>query len=101
MPLPWTISIFTPTPSSHFGLFEEAGKNLTQPSYWLSGDIYEQAFVKTFAGFFTGIPNIYSASPDFGAPLDYVRAGSSHLNEVEPPQSPRTESGLVFPPIVT
>jgi hypothetical protein len=45
--------------------------------------------------FFTGIPNIYSASPDSGVPLDYVRAGSSHLNEVELPQSPRTESGLI------
>ncbi|MHC4120444.1 MAG: hypothetical protein ACYSWO_23365 [Planctomycetota bacterium] len=42
----------------------------------------------TFAGFFTGIPNVYSASPDFGAPLDYVRAGSSCLNEVEPPEVP-------------
>jgi len=31
--------------------------------------------------FFTGIPNIYSASPDLGAPLDYVRACSSHHNE--------------------
>jgi len=50
--------------------------------------------------FFTGIPNIYSASPDSGAPVDYVRAGSSHLNEVELPQSPRTESGRIIPPIV-
>ena len=51
--------------------------------------------------FFTGIPNIYSASPDSGAPVDYVRAVSSHLNEVELPQSPRTESGRIIPPIVT
>ena len=66
-----------------------------------SGDIYEQAFVKTLAGFFTGIPNIYSASPDSGAPVDYVRAVSSHLNEVELPQSPRAESSQIIPPIVT
>ncbi len=62
------------------------------------GDVYEQAFVKHVPyrlrsgqalslpkgrsrDFFTGIPNIYSASPYFGAPFDYVRAGSSHLNE--------------------
>jgi len=51
--------------------------------------------------FFTGIPNIYSASPDSGAPVDYVRAVSSHLNEVELPQSPRTESSRIIPPIVT
>ncbi len=43
--------------------------------------------------FFTGIPNIYSASPDFGVPLDYVRAGSSHLIEVELPQTNYTGSG--------
>jgi len=65
-----------------------------------SGDIYEQASVKTFAGFFTGIPNIYSASPDSGAPVDYVRAVSSHHNEVELPQSPRAESSQIIPPIV-
>jgi hypothetical protein len=51
--------------------------------------------------FFTGFPNIYSASPDSGAPRDYVRAGFSHLNEVFTPQSPRTESGPMIPPIVT
>ena len=51
--------------------------------------------------FFTGIPNIYSASPDSGVPVDYVRAASSHLNEVELPQSPRTESSQIIPPIVT
>ena len=51
--------------------------------------------------FFTGIPNIYSASPDSGAPVDYVRAGSSHHNEVAMPQSPRTESSRMIPPIVT
>ena len=51
--------------------------------------------------FFTGIPNIYSASPDLGAPLDYVRACSSHHNEVEQPQSPGAESGHIIPPIVT
>ncbi|MHC4567125.1 MAG: hypothetical protein ACYTE3_15385 [Planctomycetota bacterium] len=37
---------------------------------------------------FAGIPNIYSAPPDPGAPFDYVRAGSNHHNEVERPQSP-------------
>jgi hypothetical protein len=51
-----------------------------------SGDIYEQVFVKPVLSlpkgrlrdFFTGIPNIYSASLDSEAPLDYVRASSSH-----------------------
>ena len=50
---------------------------------------------------FTGIPNIYSASPGSGAPLDYVRAGASHHGEVELPQPHELQSGLVFPPIVT
>jgi hypothetical protein len=36
-----------------------------------------------FAGFFTGIPNIHSASADSGAPVDHAWAGSSGLNEVE------------------
>ena len=32
-----------------------------------SGDIYEQAVVKTVVGFFAGSPNIYSALPIRGA----------------------------------
>lgn len=39
-----------------------------------------------------GVPNIYSTSPDFGAPGDYVRAGSTHHSDLGLPQSPRAPS---------
>jgi hypothetical protein len=50
--------------------------------------------------FFAGIPHIYSASPGSGRQESTYEAGSSHLNEVVGPQSPRTESDQVIPPIV-
>ena len=53
-----------------------------------SGDVYEQAVVKTVAGFFRGNPKHLFGVTRFGAPGVYVRAGSSHLNEVAMPQSP-------------
>ena len=65
-----------------------------------SGDIYEQAVVKTVAGFFRGNPTHLFGVTRFGAPVVYVRAGSIHLNEVAMPQSPGAESGQVIPQIV-
>ena len=65
-----------------------------------SGDIYEQAVVKTVAGFFRGNPTHLFGVTRFGAPVVYVRAGSIQLNEVAWPQSPRAESGQVIPQIV-
>ena len=56
---------------------------------------------RRFRDFFTGFPNIYSASPDSGAPRDLVRASSIHFNEVVTPQSPTAESGRMIPLIVT
>ena len=61
------------------------------------GDVYEQAVVKTVAGFFRGNSTHLFGVTRFGAPGVYVRAGSSHLNEVVWPQSPRTESGRETP----
>ena len=55
---------------------------------------------RRFRDFFTGFPNIYSASPDSGAPRDLVRTGSIHFDEVVTPQSPTAESGQVIPLIV-
>jgi hypothetical protein len=49
---------------------------------WESGDIYEQAVVKTVAGFFRGNSTHLFGVTRFGAPEVYVRAGSSHHNEV-------------------
>jgi hypothetical protein len=65
-----------------------------------SGDVYEQAVVKTAAGFFRGSPTHLFGITRFGALGVYVRAGSSHLNEVVRPQSPRAESSQVIPQIV-
>ncbi len=65
-----------------------------------SADIYEQAVVKTVAGFFRGNSTHLFGATRFGAPGVYVRTGSSHHNEVVWPQSPRTESGQVIPQIV-
>ena len=65
-----------------------------------SGDIYEQAVVKTVAGFFRGNSTHLFGITRFGVPGIYIRAGSRHLNEVVWPQSPRTESGQVIPQIV-
>ena len=65
-----------------------------------SGDVYEQAVVKTAAGFFRGNPTHLFGVTRFGAPGIYVRAGSSRFNEVGRPQPPGTESGQVIPPIV-
>ena len=38
-----------------------------------SGDIYEQAVGTTVAGFFAGIPHIYSASPGSECPTQFKR----------------------------
>ena len=43
---------------------------------WNSGDIYEQAFVKTFVGFFTGIPNIHLARCALRPDLCYAPTSS-------------------------
>jgi len=61
-----------------------------------SGDVYEQAVVKTVAGFLRGNSTHLFGVTRFGAPVVYVRAGSSHLNEVAMPQSPGTESTLLI-----
>ncbi len=58
-----------------------------------SGDVYEQAVVKAVAGFFRGNSTPLFGVTRLGAPGVYVRTGSSHLNEVVWPQSPRTEPG--------
>jgi len=50
--------------------------------------------------FFRGSPTHLFGVTRFGAPVVYVRAGSSHLNEVAWPQSPGAESGRVIPQIV-
>jgi hypothetical protein len=47
-----------------------------------SGDVYEQAVVKTVAGFFRGNPTHLFGVTRFGASVVYVRAGSIHHNEV-------------------
>jgi hypothetical protein len=47
-----------------------------------SGDIYEQAVVKTVAGFFRGNSTHLFGITRFGAPGIFIRAGSSHHNEV-------------------
>jgi hypothetical protein len=57
------------------------------------GDIYEQAAVKTVAGFFRGNSTHLFGITRFGVPGVYIRAGSSQLSEVVWPQSPRTEPG--------
>jgi len=57
-----------------------------------SGDVYEQGVVKTVAGFLRESQTSIRRHP-FGAPVDDVRTGSIHLNEVLWPQSPRAESG--------
>jgi hypothetical protein len=62
-----------------------------------SGDIYEQAVVKTIAGFLCGNSTHLFGVIRFRAPGVYVRTGSSQLNEVVWPQSPRTESGQHTP----
>jgi len=62
-----------------------------------SGDIYEQAVVKTVAGFFRGNPTHLFGVTRFGAPVVYVRAGSIHFNEVAWAQSPGAESSQVIP----
>lgn len=64
------------------------------------GDVYEQAVVQTVAGFFRGNSTHLFGITRFGAPGIYIRAGSSQHNEVVRPQSPRTESDQVIPPIV-
>ena len=43
-----------------------------------SGDVYEQAVVKTVAGFFRGSPTHLFGVTRFGTPVVYVRASSSH-----------------------
>jgi hypothetical protein len=65
-----------------------------------SGDIYEQAVVKTLAGFFRGNSKHLFGITRLGVPSGYVRTGSSHHNEVRWPQSPRAESGQIIPRIV-
>ena len=71
-----------------------------RPIFPNSGDIYEQAVVKTVAGFFRGNSTHLFGITRFGAPGIHIRAGSSHLNEVMRPQSPRTESGQAVPQII-
>jgi hypothetical protein len=53
-----------------------------------SGDIYEQAVVKTLAGFLRGKSTHLFGITRFGVPDNYVRTGSIHLNEAVGPQSP-------------
>ena len=47
-----------------------------------SGDIYEQAVVNTVAGFFRGNSTHLFGITRFGVPGIYIRADSSHHNEV-------------------
>jgi hypothetical protein len=77
-----------------FGRLEDSGDALLI-SGGDSGDVYEQALVKTLAGFFRGNSTHLFGVIRFGAPGVYVRTGSIHLNEVVGPQSPEpgTESG--------
>jgi hypothetical protein len=65
-----------------------------------SGDIYEQAVVKMVAAFSRRNPTPLFGITRFGAPGVCARAGSSHPNEVERPQSSGTESGQVIPQIL-
>ena len=64
--------------------------------FWTGSETIEG----TVAGFFRGNSTHLFGITRFGAPGIYIRAGSSHLNEVVWPQSPRTAFGQVIPPIV-
>jgi len=58
-----------------------------------------RSYLVTLAGFLRGNSTHLFGVTRFGAPGVYVRAGSSHHNEVVWPQPPRTESGQAIPPI--
>ena len=66
-----------------------------------NSDIYEQAVVKTVAGFFHGISkHLFGVTRSRGA-TRLIRAGSIQNDEVVMPQSPTAESDLMIPLIVT
>lgn len=66
----------------------------------VSGTSMSKPLPRRSRDFFAGVPNLYSASPGSGCQEATYGAGSSHHNEVVPPQSPGAESGRIIPRIV-
>jgi len=63
----FTVGIFVDVPSCSSGASAVASAQHSRAySRWSPGDVYEQAVVKTVAGFFARMAHLYSASPGSG-----------------------------------